>query len=35
VATSSSSVAASNIGFSISIDTVRTELPKLRAGTGN
>jgi putative serine protease PepD len=35
VATSSSSVAASNIGFSISIDTVRAELPKLRAGTGN
>ena len=29
VATSSSSVAASNIGFSISIDTVRAELPEL------
>jgi putative serine protease PepD len=35
VATSSSSVAASNIGFSISIDTVRNELPKLRSGYNN
>ena len=32
VATSSGSVAASNIGFSISIDTVRSLLPTLRAG---